>query len=360
MLGEFPLREPSPMPANSSTLHAVQGTLREYGRALGVEVILHVPADGWSPPAGGPGLHFHPGALPVRPWLLGRWPKVPRTEVHAAFGLRLAAAKAASTDRPRWRRGEILRDASGTPVVELKGTNVYVLFDLLGEEPRLAALLARKALDLAIPRLRPRLSEASLMGRYRVASAADRLRRETAALELRRAPAPTESDSPGAMAVQACVRRLEEAEQALRCARARLRTLPSEARPEASFAAEFDRLVQLPGVRDVRVGEEGIEVFTEPITIDFEGRRHWVGRFRMDLYFDRDPRIWNLTHRYESYDHPHIDEGRPCLGNIQEWVGQLITGGQFAAASQVLLEFLRTVDPAGWRKSIKFWREVPA
>lgn len=45
---------------------------------------------------------------------------------------------------------------------------------------------------------------------------------------------------------------------------------------------------------------------------------------------------------------------------IPEWIGQIIADDQFATASQVLLECLRTVDPAGRRKSVKLWREVPS
>ncbi|MEK6716468.1 MAG: hypothetical protein AABZ16_03125 [candidate division NC10 bacterium] len=57
-------------------------------------------------------------------------------------------------------------------------------------------------------------------------------------------------------------------------------------------------------------------------------------------------------------DHPHVENGHPCLGNIQEWVQRLLAQREFAAATEVLLQYFRTVNPADWRKAVTVWTET--
>ena len=45
-----------------------------------------------------------------------------------------------------------------------------------------------------------------------------------------------------------------------------------------------------------------------------------------------------------------------CL--LQEWVQRLLAQREFAAATEVLLQYLRTVNPADWRKAVTVWTET--
>jgi hypothetical protein len=78
----------------------------------------------------------------------------------------------------------------------------------------------------------------------------------------------------------------------------------------------------------------------------------------MDLHFDGRILLRNLGLRRDTYDHPHVDGGRPCLGNIHGWVQQLVACREFAAAAGVLLQYLRTVNASDWRKPVTAWPEV--
>jgi hypothetical protein len=151
---------------------------------------------------------------------------------------------------------------------------------------------------------------------------------------------------------------MRDLERRLSVAHRRLTELADyQDRPE-TLARDFDRIVALPGVEDVRVSDSLLQVFTELIVIEYGFRRYRLGRYRLDLYFDGRLFIQNLTDRYDTYDHPHVESGRPCLGNIQDWVQRLLAQREFAAATELLLQYLRTVNPSDWRKAITFWGEV--
>jgi hypothetical protein len=152
-------------------------------------------------------------------------------------------------------------------------------------------------------------------------------------------------------------RQMGALERRLLQAQRRLSELPRQPAAPEALARDFDRITRLPGVVDVGVHEGALQVLTEPIVVEYGLRRYRLGRFRMDLHFDGRLFLRNLTNRYESYDHPHIENGRPCLGNIQEWIHRLIAQGEFAAATELLLRYLGTVNPADWRKAVTHWGE---
>jgi hypothetical protein len=138
----------------------------------------------------------------------------------------------------------------------------------------------------------------------------------------------------------------------------RLVALEWEHRTPDLLAAEFDRLAALPGIMDVRIEEGVLRLFTDHVTVEHHGSRFRLGRFRIDLHFDGRVFLRNLTNRYRTYDHPHVEHGRPCLGNIRDWIGGLVAQREFSAAVTVLLEYLHTVAEGEWRKDITCWPKI--
>jgi hypothetical protein len=269
-----------------------------------------------------------------------------------------------------------LQDTEGQTVGLLLGTDVYLLFDLLGQESSIARLVGRAVLDLSLEAgyslllLLTGLGPATLDARLR------RLRQATeveglGASALWRVPGAGPRDSSGTevealegelrelnVNLRTSGRQMRDLERRLSVAHRRLTELADyQDRPE-TLARDFDRIVALPGVEDVRVSDCVLQVFTEPIVIEYGFRRYRLGRYRLDLHFDGRLFIQNLTDRYDTYDHPHVESGRPCLGNIQDWVQRLLAQREFAAATELLLQYLRTVNPSDWRKAITFWGEV--
>ncbi len=261
-------------------------------------------------------------------------------------------------------------------MVEVTGANLYILMDLLPQGD-LAPILLRRCLDLglgAVPALarlsplpaearaaalaslargtaeaeaawRARLREES--GRRFQAECGGRLREEGQRLE----------DETEALerSLEELGRRITADTRALAERRRRLRTLRDRPHEPASTLREFDRIRELPEVCHLDMQDGAITFITHPLEAECGGQRFRLGAFRVEIHFEGDVRITNLTDPRGLYDHPHIRQARPCLGNVREGVAKLIGEFEFAAAAQVLIDFLQTVNPQDWRIPVFYW-----
>lgn len=134
-----------------------------------------------------------------------------------------------------------------------------------------------------------------------------------------------------------------------------------------SYSREFDSLVSVPGVEDVRVSDGMIKVFTENIYIKIDDGDivFDIGKFRMEIYTSGSNggiRFFNITRQGNGGNfnthHPHVEKNRkPCLGNISELVPQLIGEYEYSALAQLGLQFLKSVnlgDSAG-EEIFEYW-----
>jgi hypothetical protein len=159
--------------------------------------------------------------------------------------------------------------------------------------------------------------------------------------------------------VEEMARRITADTRRLRAGCRDLRLAQGGARPPEAEGWDPERLRALPEVREVHAQDGWIRLTTAPITVAHAGRRYRLGRFRLDLNpASGEIRIANLTHRVGPYDHPHVLSGRPCLGAIREGVAKLLGEWQVAPAAEVLMDFLKTVDPAEWRVPVLRWPEA--
>jgi hypothetical protein len=364
----------SPQPARE-TVDAIARVLEEYAEGLGIPVHLEIPRQRVAWPRGGRALWLHPLALPGRSGWLSAGPQVRPVAFDAVCGFPLPAGRRDAWSvhqQSRW--GRPLQDADGQTVGLLRETDVYLLFDLLAQDPPLARLLTRAVLDLSLRIGRPLLPALVGMDPEVLDGRILRLRQATE-VESLRTPGFWQPGAPGAgqfaagdavareareleAGVRASARQMARLEQRLLLADRRLAELEQHRASAESLAREFDRIAGLPGISEVRVGDEVLYLFTELVSVEYGARRFRLGRFRMDIHFDGRIFLRNLTDRYETYDHPHVDNGRPCLGNIQGWVQQLIARREFAAAGGVLLQYLGTVNPSDWRKPVTYWPEM--
>lgn len=357
------------------TVDAVSRVLAEYAQSLGVPVQLEIPRQRFAWPRGGRAVWLHPLALPGRAGWLSATPQIGTAAFATVCGFPLPPGRRGGWSLPQQGRwGRPVQDADGQTIGLIRETDVFLLFDLLGQEPSLARLLARAVLDLVLRMGRPIFPALLGVDPEVFEGRVIRLRQATE-VEALRAPAFWQPDGQGEApaggdaararetrdveaGLRASARQMARLEQRLIAADRRLAELEQHRASTDALAREFDRLAALPGVTDVRVGEEVLYLFTQLITVEYGARRFRLGRFRMDVHFDGRVFLRNLTDRYETYDHPHVDNGRPCLGNIQGWVQQLIGRREFSAAAGVLLEYLATVNPSDWRKPVTYWPEV--
>ena len=360
----------------------VEPTFRNYAEQLHVGIRLTAPPSHYTKPQSHGHLAVHLFALPIFPLLFGFWPRVPLTKLPFAFGHPLAErAQRAFAPGAQFGRGRVLYDGDGVAVAELLRGNLYVLFDLLAQEEALVPILLRRVLDLSLPLLSETFSRLSPLGPERLRAVLERLKQETEAQELRlklerqaRARQGYLEECQGKLAegieflerevefietgLEEYSRRITAETRRLAEYRRRLDALRGQTE-ELSHVQEFDRLSTLPGVREVAVQDGLVSILTETIYTDFGKRRFRLGAFQIDIHFNGDLRIKNLTDSLGAYDHPHIHQARPCLGNIREGVAKLIGEFQLAAATAVLLDFLKTVNSSDWRVPVLYWKEVP-
>ena len=358
----------------AESLEALTPILAEYTEALGLPVRIEVPHGRISRPRARRAWTLHLFAVPGRAGWLGLGPEVRPVTMTTVGGHPLSPGRRrawAVVGRNRW--GRPLQDIEEQTVGLLLGTDLYLLFDVLGQEPSIARLVTRVVLDLSLETgfslllLLTGLGPATLEARLQRLRQASEL--EGLGASARRRPCDLGAgETPGAEALAEEIRELEEylrasgrqmrdLERRLMAAQCRLATLEGHRATPDTVGGEFDRIARLPGVTEAWMDEGAVQVLTEPIMIDYGLRRYRLGRFRLMLHFDGRLFLRNLTDRYETYDHPHIENERPCLGNIQEWIQRLLAQREFAAATEVLLQYLRTVNPADWRKAVVYWPE---
>ena len=362
----------------------LEPVIKEYESALRVALHLHRPFRVYSKPREEPGFHLHLFALPRRvPWmsLLGETPMI---GLPVAFGHPLReGARQALAPPGRLGKGMVLRDDEGKSLAYLHHRNIFILFDVAGQPEDLAPLLLRLLLDRALHLMSADLAAQSGLHPDRIQSILAGFQRTTGIQEAgwrekRRALAMSQfQDGRGKQIgdeisfLESEVRSTEEALEAaslrltaetrhLQACRRRLRQLKGElAGDEADVARELDRLSDLPDVADVTAGPTGLRILTRPIRAQHGGKLYSLGTFQIDLQYNGEITIVNLTSSHGYYDHPHIWNGKPCLGNVRQGVAKLIGEFQLAAASEVVLDFLVTINPKDWHISVEHWREIP-
>ncbi len=365
-----------------SVLTSFIEVLRHYSETLLLPIWFHQGTRRYQKPLAGDAFYLHHFALPTPPVLFGIWPRIPIKRLPFAFGYPLSAsAQQAFSAGSQIGRGRTLRDPEGRPVGEVTGRNLYILFNLLGQEGELRILLLRRLLDLGLPYLFKGLSPFSLLGGDRFQTAFEHLRGETETLEVtwnreRQAKVRQAYLQECQSRVQEEIiflekeihaiednleeyaRRITTETRRLQDCRQRLDTLQGIWTTDQGHLQEIDQLRHLPEVRDLRMQDGRITIVTAPLQTEYGGRRFHLGSFRIEIAFGGDIRIRNLTDAVGAYDHPHIYQGRPCLGNIREGLAKMIGEYQLVAAVYILMDFLKTVNPKDWRIPIVYWREV--
>lgn len=363
--------------APSAGGEALAAVLSRYAALLQAPVTLHLAPNRFSRPRSGGGVHVHAFALPTLPVLFGVWPRVLLTPLPFAFGVPLRdGAHWAMSPGYQLGRGQPLTDVDGNTVAEYVGTNLYCLFDLLGQEAPERPLLLRRHLDLGLPRVLGDLARETGRPEEGLRAAAERLRHETERL-VRASRQQRHEAARQAYAVSCQSRVAEEicslrAEIALledgveelargitkatrRLQESQCRLTPMDGDPAGPGDLDAPRL---PEVVETAWQGRGMRAVTGPISVEHDGRLYSLGRFQVDLSMDGDVRIANLTGRVGEDDHPHVYRGRPRLSNTREGVAKLLGEGQLPEALEVVIDFLKTVRPGDWRTPVWAWPEA--
>jgi hypothetical protein len=127
---------------------------------------------------------------------------------------------------------------------------------------------------------------------------------------------------------------------------------------------EYENLRALSVTGEIEVGEYGvISIPVGQIDIYYEGQTYDIGDFVVEIHTSGEyggVKCFNKTRTKRlgdnSYFHPHIkSSGHVCLGNISGNVAKLISLMEYGPVVLIMIDFLHTVNPKGWYKSIDNW-----
>lgn len=326
-------------------------------------------------------MHVHVFALPARPHWFSLWPITPSVEMPAVFSWTLAEQRTKSLNPGHlFSQGALKCNQQGYAIAGILGENIYVLFDLMGRPEKVVAVTLRRTLDLCLEDMTEPLSQWTGRLPHQLEITLRRLSHSTtlASLdssapqggpEIHKVPAqaaglPEEIFQREMTTVESNLKELSRQMAAqtrlLRNCWERLGTLRQAEQSKELLERELDGLLGIPEVREVHVLEDRLCVFTHTVEAMVTSKRYRLGRFRLDIRFNGDVAIKNLTRAYGYYDHPHVWNAKPCLGNIRPSVLKLISEFQWVATAELLLEYLKTVNPNGWYTPIDHWEELPA
>ncbi|MBI2874470.1 MAG: hypothetical protein HYY09_05245 [Firmicutes bacterium] len=131
---------------------------------------------------------------------------------------------------------------------------------------------------------------------------------------------------------------------------------------EEHLQETFRETLSQPEVRSLDWKDEALVVETTPVILldASSGRRHLVGPMRVTISLDGGIVINNLenTGARPYWDHPHVQNGLPCLGNLKPGLLKLIGQLELSLAVRLLLDFLAVYDPETAYGPLDLWQEA--
>jgi len=87
-------------------------------------------------------------------------------------------------------------------------------------------------------------------------------------------------------------------------------------------------------------------------------KKYDLGIFKVTLFLDgRIKCTQQMSHRnYEGYDHPHVNHGDPCWGNLSNSIPDLIRDMEFPLAFDFMYDFLTHYNPENPYAKLFNWR----
>lgn len=121
---------------------------------------------------------------------------------------------------------------------------------------------------------------------------------------------------------------------------------------------EFQHLRKLvPNLyKEITLEDGQLAAFTHPVSIYFEGYNYQLGSYKVTIDFDSgNLTIDNLTDKFDEYDHPHIDHGVGCLGNLSDGVIRMLAEMELFGALQMIHTFLHSYNSGNAFINIEKW-----
>ena len=110
--------------------------------------------------------------------------------------------------------------------------------------------------------------------------------------------------------------------------------------------------------KEISFDERELKAYTHQIVIGHEGIDYEIGKFQICIAFETGRlTITNLTNPHDGYDHPHINSGSVCLGNISTGIAKMLAEHEYVGTLTVLHEYLRSYNDSDAYHDIRHWGE---
>jgi hypothetical protein len=121
---------------------------------------------------------------------------------------------------------------------------------------------------------------------------------------------------------------------------------------------EYEHLMKLvPNLYNSICVEDGVLIArTHFIDIRHNNFLYEIGEFEVRIVLATGELvISNQTNKVHGYDHPHIDSGAACLGNIGRGIIRMLAEFELFGALQVIHTFLNSYNSESPYKKIEYW-----
>lgn len=339
---------------NMEAVGDIHPVLNEYAVTLCRNIYFCNPHGEPKTPYVGPDLHIYFWSRPSQEYL-GR---IVTDQVYG-YDLRPGQHDTVIPSAEDRELGEVLYDPTDNPAALVVESTLYVLFDLPHEEGLHTGMIMRHIMESYLKLIDP--EEAEMRKRASITKAQERVPEVLKHLiaaplqgELEKARRNIDAFERNAREYQAF---LQEIIIKLASEQKALRRLEAESNGESTATKELNALKRIKKVTRISTRMDKLVVELDTVYLTTATARYEIGKFQIEFGVDHHFRIRNITGRILSYDHPHVIDGEPCLGNMKN-ILLYAYGGEIAMAVMTTIEYLNSYNPQSAYHPVDNWKEV--
>lgn len=259
-------------------------------------------------------------------------------------------------------KGIVLKDDDDVVFGEIIGSTLYVFFDLPHQTSDGARFCLEKVIEAYLKvglmskeeyekYLEKEIKKKQKIAKEKYVKACSRRYNETLNNLKEQIPKFEKKINDFSEGISECVRNRAEALEQLEFFEAQFGSQTDR------YGNEFDNLLNVDKVEDVFIEDAYIIVITKEIEINYEDQTYLMGTYKVKIPIGRgNLYIIRIEGTIEGCYHPHVNgDAAPCLGNIATGLAKLIGQYEFAAAVQVILNFLSEVNKDDWYARVTVW-----
>ena len=123
------------------------------------------------------------------------------------------------------------------------------------------------------------------------------------------------------------------------------------------FSNKIKEIESLPLIEKVEFTSNGIRIDYGDIYIKHKDKNYYIGDFYV-IIKPNEIRVYNKNNTCGTYQHPHVYNNKPCLGNTTKEFYDLLGRLELKKLIFLLGQYLRTYSPGGAYITITKWKVI--